>query len=666
VIRLMLMYCLGVMLYGAPDFTNALIHEKSPYLIHHAHNPVNWYPYTPEAFAKAKKEHKLIFLSIGFSTCHWCHVMEKESFTNSKIAQMLNKDYISIKVDKEEMPDIDIFYQHIYTGMTGRHNSWPLSIIMTPDKEVLYASSYIPPVDSYGIPGLETLLPKYAKLVRENPEKIAALISKNLRLISQKREKNEVPADQNITERYVLKMADYFKRIEEDLNGHSRFPMASNLRLLLDIYMLNGDKRALQMVQKKLTDMAQGGIYDQIEGGFFRYATDPEWVIPHFEKMLYTNAELLVLYIRMWLLTGKPLFQKVVRETIAEYHRHLEKEHLFFGATDADSSGREGGYFVYGYDEVNEALKKADFNRTERETLMEFFDISQPGNFKNDLSNVNINTGFSQDEIPKGAKKVKKILRQLRTKREFPFIDKKIITSWNAMMIKALFKASVLESRYGKDAIRSLDALLHKNYKNGTLYHYTIGYSRPEHVAFLEDYAFLIDAVLEAYEHTYDERYLKLVKKLIAEAKGKFYRNGVWYLNQDEPGIKTRYLDKYYTSPLPRMFHDLLTFASLTYDVTLYHETKKMIADERERILTAFDKSPEALRVLIRLQYGDIIFKAKKAQLLAHKKEIAKVRYPFLLTKSEKADLFLLCSMESCFFYDKNLTKVLKEIKARK
>ena len=661
--RLLTIFLLLLQLHGNEVYTNALIHAKSPYLLQHAHNPVDWYPYGKEAFEKAQKENKLIFLSLGYSTCHWCHVMEKESFENQKIAALLNKDYISIKVDKEEMPQIDTYYQNLHSLLTDRRNGWPLSIILTPEKEVLYITTYIPPQDDYGVEGMETLLPKYTKLYVQDPKKITEILKENQKRIVEKGKIQTFHEDQNITLKYVQKMQKRFDRIYKGFDSRPHFPMASYLRLLLDIYLLNGDERAWKMVKESLEAMATGGIYDQIEGGFFRYTTDQDWIVPHYEKMLYTNAELLPLYTKAYLLTGNPLFKKIVTETIAEYHYRLEENYLFFGATDADTNGEEGGYFVYDYASVRKELKKADFNTTQREELMEYFDITQPGNFKDDLNNVHFNTGF--DTVPNGVEKVKKVLRKMREKRDFPFIDKKIITSWNAMMIKALLEASVIEKRYLRDAIKSLDALLNKNYKDGTLYHYSIGFQRPQHIAFLEDYAFLIDAVLEAYEKTYQSNYLKLAQKLTKEAMQKFYMNGVWYLNEEEPRIVNRYLDKYYTSPLARMFHDLMTLSSLTYDLKLYHQVQKMLSDERNKILTAFDKSPEALRALIRLKYGDIILKAKKKALFFHQKEFAKVHYPFLLTKNEKTNFYLLCNMQSCFFYDENLTKVIQNIKVK-
>ena len=661
-VRFLLFLCLiYATLFAADKYTNALIDETSPYLLHHAHNPVDWFPYSQKALEKAKKEHKLIFLSIGYSTCHWCHVMEKESFENPKIAALLNRDYISIKVDKEEMPQIDTYYQRLHTLLNQRRGGWPLNLILTPDMKILYVSTYIPPVDKYGVEGLETILPRYAKLFKDDPKTVEAIVEANVNKIAAAAgKKRTVPDDANLTKRFVAKMWQRFDRVYKGFDRRPRFPMAAYLRVLQDIYLLTGDDKARQMVYDTLEAMAMGGIYDQIEGGFFRYTTDQDWVVPHFEKMLYTNAELIPVYVRAFLVTGNPLFKKVVTETIAMYHRQLEENHLFFGATDADSEGGEGRYFLYAYDEVKKRMHVLDLNASQKEALLEYFDITDPGNVREDLSNVQFHTGF--DKVPAGVVALKKLLAKMRGERTFPFIDKKIITSWNAMMIKALLRASVLDKKYLNEGLASLEALLHKNYKDGTLYHYTIGFSRPKHIAFLEDYAFLIDAVLEAYAQTYGNKYLTLAEELATEAKQKFYKNGQWYLNQDLPPVTGRYFDKYYTTPLAQMFENLLTLAALTYDLQRFNEVKKMIADEKAKILRAFDDSPEAVRLLIRLAYGDIILKSAKTQLLNARAQIAKVRYPFLLTKPEKTKQYLLCDMQTCFFYDKNLTNVLAQI----
>ncbi len=645
---------------AAPVQTNALIHEHSPYLKMHAHNPVDWYPYGEQAFAKAKREDKLIFLSIGFSTCHWCHVMEKESFENGEIAALLNRDYVSVKVDKEEMPQIDTYFQQFFARLQHRRNGWPLSIIMTPDREILYMSTYIPDSDRYGVPGMRTLLPKFAKMHRHERAKERRLVQENLAKIQTPQKGVQEGEEGNIGKRYVQKMWRRFDKIYKGFDGRPHFPMASNLMLLLEIYGLEGEKKALQMADETLTAMAQGGIYDQVEGGFFRYATDPDWVIPHFEKMLYTNAELLQVYLRAWLLTGNPHYRRVVTETIAHYHMRLEEDGLFYAATDADSMGEEGGYFTYRYGEVMQLLRKRGFSKEEAENLLEYFDISDPGNFKEDRSNVQCNTGF--DAPPARAEEVHRLLRKMRAKRTYPFVDKKIVTSWNAMMARTLIEAGVIDPRYRKEGLEALEKLMRRNIRNGRLRHYTIGNADPKQNGLLEDYAFLTDALITAYEATCEKRYLDDAQKLAYGAMAKFYDGKRWYLNEGMPRVTTRYLDKYYTTPLARMLDDLLRIAALTYDRELYAKTRKMVVEKKGRILEAFDRSPHALHLLLRLKHGDIVMKATRAKLLAKRVEIAKIAYPFLLTKEEKSPLWLLCDMESCFFYDQNFAKVVGKI----
>ncbi len=649
--------------HAAPAHTNALIHEHSPYLKMHAHNPVDWYPYGKKAFAKAKREHKLIFMSIGFSTCHWCHVMEKESFENPEIAALLNRDYVAVKVDKEELPQVDTHYQHLFAKLQNRRNGWPLSIIMTPDGEVLYMTTYIPPEDKYGVEGMKTLLPKYAKLYREEKGKVAQILEANRQKIASHATKKVPVDDANISARYVAKMWKRFDKIYKGFDRRPRFPMANNLALLLDIYRLDGDRRAWQMVESTLDAMARGGIYDQVEGGFFRYATDQDWVVPHYEKMLYTNAQLIELYTRAYILTGKALYRKVVTESIAEYERHLSEKGLFFGATDADSNGEEGGYFTYRYGEVVPELKKRGFSDAQIEDLMDYFDIYEPGNFDYGKSNVHFNTGF--DTPPEGVEQVRAVLKKLRQKRAFPFVDRKIMTGWNALMIKSLFVAGYIDDAYTKTAERSLAALLKRNDQNGTLYHYTIGTQPPAHRAMLEDYAFLTDALIAAYEATYDKAYLEKAAHYVREAKRRLYDGKEWYLAEGTPKVTTRYLDKYYTTPLSRMLSAMLSLAALEYDLDFFMEANKMLGLQKPKILAAFDQAPSGLRLLLRMRYGDIILKAKKERLLANRKRISEVRYPFLLTKAEQVDRYLLCDMQTCFANDRNLTKILKRVQRR-
>jgi len=647
-------------LISSHTHTNALSKSESPYLLQHAHNPINWYPYDKEAFKIAKEKDKLIFLSIGYSTCHWCHVMEEESFENEKIAELLNRDFVSIKVDKEEMPQIDIYYQHQHSLLTNSRNGWPLTIVMTPEKEILFIGRYIPPYDNYGIEGMTTLLPRLADLYK-NPKLKNKLIKENQKLITKNSVLKEIKVKDKLSTLFVKKMYKRYDKIYKGFDRRPRFPMSSHLNALLQIYQLDNNKTAFTMVDESLTAMANGGIYDQIEGGFFRYTTDQDWVIPHFEKMLYTNAELIPLYVKMYLLTGKKLYKKVVVETIKEFEDKFEKDHLFFAASDADGKEGEGRYFVYERDDVELLLEKAGYSEKEIEENLEYFDITDSGNFEDGLSNVHFNTGF--DEVVKKADQTKKILLDMRKRRKFPFIDKKIITAWNAMMIKALFIASKIDKKYEQKAEISLKALLDRHYINGVLYHQSIDNKTPSRVALLEDYVFLIDALLTAYETTFKTQYLTLATKLTQQSIKKFYKDGVWYLDDSDFKAESQYEDKYYTTALARHFHNLLSVSYLNYDLKLLADTKRYLKDERQKILNNLGKSPEALMALIRVEDDNIVLKANRKMLLDSHKQIDKIQYPFLLKKSEKADIYLLCDENTCFFYDKNLTKVIEKIK---
>ncbi len=639
---------------------NALAGSESPYLLQHVHNPVNWLPYSEEAFKKAEKENKLIFLSIGYSTCHWCHVMAEESFENVKMAKLLNRDYVSIKVDKEEMPQIDSHYQHIHALLKKGRNGWPLTIILTPQRDIIHIARYIPAEDKYGVEGLFKLLPRLAKSYHDN--KLGTLIADNKEKIAHPQKPIIVDTNQSVTAQYMKKMRKRYDKVFPGFDKRPRFPLASHLNFLLNIYLLEGNKEAYRMVEETLETMAMGGIYDQIEGGFYRYSTHPDWIAPHFEKMLYTQAEMIPLYVKMYQLTQKPRYKQVVDETIKETQRILGSEGLFYAATDADSAGREGGYFIYQYDEVKEALKKAGYSEAEIEENLDYFDILETGNFEDGFSNPQFNTGI--DEVPARLQETRAILKKLRADKKFPFIDKKIITAWNAMMIKALFIAGELDRRYIKVAQVALDTLVKKMYHDKQLYHKYLSPRPATQKALLEDYAFLIDALVEGYEKTYEKRYLHLAKELTEDAIKKFYKKGVWYLDEAH-FAKAQYKDKYYTAPLARLYHDMFSVASLEYDLALLEKTKGFIKAEKSRILVAIDKSPEAARALLRSGHENIVLKSTKENLVKYKEQIDKISYPFFLTKALKEKMFLLCNDSSCFFYDKNISKVLEKMKVK-
>ena len=502
--NLIIFYFLITALWAEHNYTNALIKEDSPYLQQHAHNPVNWYPWGKEVFEKAKKENKLIFLSIGYSTCHWCHVMEEESFTDDAVAKLLNDSYISVKVDREEFPQLDKKYQQLYMAMHGERGGWPLSIFMSPGAEVFHLATYIPIEEGYGSKGMMNMLPSFTKLQDDNAKQLQTLVYKHKEAMLKGKSKERLK--ERLTLKVMNKVLDEISVEFDKENGgfasRPKFPEASKIELLIDIYKLNGNKKALLMAETTLKKMAQGGIYDQIGGGFFRYTTDVAWQIPHFEKMLYTNAELIPVYVSMYELTANLLYKKVVDETIAQMEAHFMKEGLYFSASDADSDGEEGGYFIYSYEEVKEALLAQGFKIKDVEEALAYLGIEEDGNIDIEFSHTHIST----TKVPAKLLQVKAYLKVLSSKRTFPFIDTKIITAWNAMMIKALFSASKIDSKYLSLGNQRLEALLKLMRKGDVLYHQTLLGKKPKQKGLLEDYAFLMDAMIEGYLRTYDKR----------------------------------------------------------------------------------------------------------------------------------------------------------------
>jgi len=642
------------------NHTNALIREDSPYLQQHAHNPVNWYPWGREAFEKAKKENKLIFLSIGYSTCHWCHVMEEESFTDDAVAKLLNGNYISIKVDREELPQLDKKYQQLYMAMHGKRGGWPLSIFMSPQAEVFHLATYIPVEEGYGSKGMMNMLPSFSRLWHENTQQMQKLVEEHKEARHQGRSK------ESLKEKLTLKVMDNvlneisaeFDKENGGFAARPKFPEASKIELLISIYKLTGNKKALMMAETTLKKMAEGGIYDQIGGGFFRYTTDEAWQIPHFEKMLYTNAELIPAYVRMYALTSDPLYKKVVDETIAQMEVHFMQEGLYLSASDADSDGEEGGYFIYSYTEVKQALLIQGLKSKDIEEAIAYLGIEEDGNIDGEFSHTHI-TGT---KVPAKLLQVKAYLRALRSKRTFPFVDTKIITAWNAMMIKALFSASKLDSSYLPLAKQRLEALLKLMRKGDLLYHQTLLGKAAKQEGLLEDYAFLMDTMIEGYLSTYDKRYLIQLEVLAKEAVRKFYKNRQWYLSDDDIQVEADFDDRYYTSALSVMLESLVRVASLTEKLDYTEIVKETIREHGAVLDVNPAKAPKLLHTFLRLEMGDVIIKSNAKKLQKSRKSIEALKYPFVLSKIEESDMYLACRVNSCFAYDTNVTKLLGKI----
>ncbi len=655
---------LGVLITmsNAHQYTNKLINEESPYLLQHAHNPINWYPWSDEAFEKARREDKLIFLSIGYSTCHWCHVMEKESFENLQLAKYMNKHFVCIKVDREEYPHIDRYYQDVYMLMNKRGGGWPLSIFMTPDKKPFFSATYLPLENRYGRVGMLGITQYLYELYTDQKEKViksADSIQKALKSASEKESnlKSINLKSDELSEHFIQSVSQNYDSEYQGIGQEPKFPHAATMETLLNIYRLTDNKKAFEMAENTLEAMAKGGIYDQIEGGFYRYSTDREWMIPHFEKMLYTNAELVELYAEAYKITKNELFQDVVIQTIENINNRFKQRELYYSASDADSDGVEGKYFLFSYDESLNSLVKGGFLKDEAKKILEYLGITPEGNFEGES-----NPYIKGDTKPKGLDKAKKILFDLRSKKSYPFIDTKIQTSWNALFIKSLLKASFIDQKYLKQALSSLQNLYDKLYINEELYHQVILGKKPKVKGYLEDYSFLISALLEAYDITLDENYLRKAAALNTKAISKFYKNAQWYMSDDSFLSKASAYDASYQSALSVMLENQFILANILENHDMFNFAK----NELLKFSTELKSNPFSYATLTRIylgySYGYVLLKGRKEQLLENEKVIKSLKYPFVLKKSISESRFMACKIDRCFAIDENIEKVLSKI----
>ncbi|MRI58156.1 MAG: thioredoxin domain-containing protein [Epsilonproteobacteria bacterium] len=640
----------------AKEHTNELIFEESPYLRQHAHNPVNWLPWGPKAFEKAKKEHKPIFLSIGYSTCHWCHVMERESFENEEIAKLINDNFIPIKVDKEERPDLDRYYQTVYEVMHQRSGGWPLTIIMTEDKKPFFSATYIPPEDGYGVKGLKTILPVLAKAYKEQRAYLQKRGEAVLKMVDERLNARYVPVqlDMGLAQKALQELKERYDPIYGGFSKKIKFPQPSTIELLLDIYLITKEKEALDMALMTLTKMAKGGIYDQIEGGFFRYTTDRKWQIPHFEKMLYTNAELIRVYTKAYTITKDPLYAKVVQETIDQIDRRFGAGGLYFSASDADSGEEEGGYFLFEYQKSYEYLKKAGIK--DPKSQLAKLGITPDGTFDGQASNPTL--------IQAPDPKVVELLRRMRQERPYPFIDKKVIAAWNAMYIEAKLHAFVLQDRYKKEALASLDRLLQSLAHNG-LHHQKYLDNPAKLDGMLEDYAYMIKALTKAYEVSLQPRYLTKAKELFDEARGALFDKGVWYFSRTDHNLSAPLDDSYYSSALGTLYHAMLDLAILLEDPKIYRFAKKSIDEKSALIFHSPASFPTATRAVFRLKIGDVMIKAPKESLQKVLVKIPFISYPYLHDKVSDTKGFMACTIDSCFASGADFEHIVDKIEER-
>jgi uncharacterized protein YyaL (SSP411 family) len=540
-----------------PAHTNRLAREKSPYLLQHQFNPVDWYPWGEEAFARARREHKPLFLSIGYSTCHWCHVMERESFENQTLADFLNSHFVSIKVDREERPDVDRIYMTFVQATTGQ-GGWPLNVFLTPDLKPFFGGTYFPPDKRYGRSSFLEVLQQVAKIWETRREDItnsAAEIHARLEQASAA----AAPGEQRFTPNTVRKAASLFKKGYDPRNGGfgdaPKFPQPSQPELLLRYAHRFGDDEARRMVLHTCDKMAAGGIHDQLGGGFARYSVDAEWLVPHFEKMLYDNAQLAELYLDAYLVSGNRQYVEVVRDIFDYVLRDMtDPEGGFFSAEDADSEGHEGKFYCWTLAEFSQLLTPE-----ETKVAARYFGVTEKGNFVDHshpqpLPNQNV-LSIADPKLAKGEKALlasaKRKLFEARATRVRPHRDDKVLASWNGLMLGAMARAGAVldDKNYLAAAEKNLAFLKAKLWdpKTKTLFHRWRDGARDQ-VQLLEGYACLLSGVVELYEATLDPRHLDFAVALAESMVARFYdreRGGFWQSAPTEQDLILRIKEDY-------------------------------------------------------------------------------------------------------------------------
>lgn len=520
---------------GGPEY-NRLVFEKSPYLLQHAANPVDWHPWGEESFQKAKEADKPIFLSIGYSTCHWCHVMERESFEDPQVAALINETFIPIKVDREERPDIDRIYMSVSQALTGT-GGWPLTIILTPEKQPFFAGTYFPKESRFQRTGLMEIIPKLAELWKNKRGELLDSAEKIVNYLKQNSTTDAGELNKPVLDRAYRQLSDRFDSVQGGFGSAPKFPTAHNLTFLLRYWHQTGENHALEMVELTLKKMRLGGIFDQVGFGFHRYSTDPYWLLPHFEKMLYDQAMLAMAYVEVFQVTGKEEYAQTAREIFTYVLRDMTSpEGGFYSAEDADSDGEEGLFYIWTPEEFRESLGDESGG-----LFINLFNLEVGGNFfdeatksktgrsilylKKPLAELNREINLPEEEFSDFWEKTRQTLYEIRKKRIHPFKDDKILTDWNGLMIAAFAMAAAAlgEPQYALAAknaadfiwekMRDEDGKLQKRYRDGEA-------GLPAH---LDDYAFLVWGMLELYEAEFDPEYLQRAIDLNAMMLEEFW-----------------------------------------------------------------------------------------------------------------------------------------------
>ncbi len=582
--------------------TNQLINETSPYLLQHAHNPVDWNPWGEEAFAKAEKENKLVIVSIGYSACHWCHVMEHQSFEDSAAAALMNEHFISIKVDREERPDVDQVYMTAVQLMTGR-GGWPLNVITLPDGRPIWGGTYFPK------DGWMQSLQSIVEVYHDDPEKVLEYAEKLTEGVVQSElvSPNETPGDYSKEEIDLLfkNWSKNFDKKEGGSSGAPKFPMPVGYEFLLEYASLTGNEEAMQQLNLTLRKMAFGGIYDQVGGGFSRYSVDDEWKVPHFEKMLYDNGQLVSLYSRAYQKTKSPLYKNIVTQTIEWLERDmLGPDGEFYSALDADSEGEEGKYYVWPEVELKEIIGDRDW-----EDFTNYFDLKK-GKWEGRI--VLMRKDDSENNDSAKVKAWEQKLLKVRENRVPPGLDDKSLTSWNALMITGLVDAykAFGDSHYLDLAKKNGEWLLKNQVrKDGSLFHsYKKGKSSID--GLIEDYTFAIQGFLDLYEATFDVKYLDEANVWMKYAKANFEDEGTGLFFTRSKNAKQLIAKsmEVHDNVIPAansvMAHNLFHLYHLTGNESYLAQSEKMLAQmDKVRLITYPESFSNWARLLLNFKY---------------------------------------------------------------
>lgn len=572
---------------------NRLKKEKSPYLLQHAYNPVDWYPWGDDAFTKAKSEDKPVFLSIGYSTCHWCHVMERESFEDQEIARILNESYVSIKVDREERPDVDSTYMDVCQMMTGS-GGWPLTIIMRPDRKPFFAATYLPKEGRFGMRGLRPLLMEIANVWKTQRRKVDEVAERATSAITDQlaiRDERE-QIDRQVFDSLYFQLRDSFDEKFGGFGPPPKFPLPHKILALLRYWRRTGEKRALDMVEFTLQAMSLGGIKDHVGGGFHRYSTDSYWLVPHFEKMLYDQALLLMAYSEAYQATKRRDFRKTMEDIVAYIGRDMTSpEGAFYSAEDADSEGVEGKFYLWTEAEIRETLGK------EADLIIDEFNVIEEGNFREPDGSrsggniLHMNRKF--DEISKelGLDSLELFdrvqvslerMRNVRENRERPLRDDKVLADWNGLMIAALAKASraLGSDEFSTAGERAARFILDKMAEAGLKHRYREGELSKE--VFLQDYSFLVWGLIELYQTTFDIMWLDKAVVLTKEMLERFWDDdlGFFHLSPKEGEDMIFQKMESYDGAIPSgnsvAFLDLVMISRMTGDIGMEEIARKL------------------------------------------------------------------------------------------